>query len=80
MVVGVLLPGMALMPAHAPLSLELWSLLRSFPYDIRFRFYNSVQARATPHPPYAVQWPTHVMARWRAAVLRSVFGSCGGSM
>lgn len=44
-VVGVLLPGMALMPAHAPLSLELWSLLRSFPYDTRFRFYHRVQVR-----------------------------------
>lgn len=49
-IVGVLLPGMALMPAHAPLSLEIWSLLRIFPCTTRFRFYNSLQVRARPTP------------------------------
>ena len=42
-IVGVLLTSMALMPAHAPVSLEIWNLLRIYPYTTRFRFYSSLQ-------------------------------------
>ena len=59
--IGVLLPSQSLIPAHTALSMELWAVLRLFPYTTRFRFYHSVQVSnpldfTSPAPQLLISW------------------------